>query len=113
MVELVLRSLPRSDHAQGSPKGFLLTFRCTISIKGRRSVLIGIVDHFALALASEVKQRLDVAVVELTTEIDRLLDPHADALTKQLFRPNCGAELTGFLAGVGDLDQPALDPVRR
>src|SRR5215470_2882465 len=71
------------------------------------------VDRLGLSLPCDLQQRLDVFVLELTLQIDRLLHPHAEALADQFFSSHCWSKLASSLAIVADLVEAALDAVRR
>ena len=68
--------------------------------------IIAIVDRLELALACLLEQSRDVTAVQRTGELQRLIDPHADAFAEQFFRSHRWTELSCALGFGAELDQP-------
>src|SRR5215475_8257881 len=71
------------------------------------------VNWLLLPRACKLQQRLDVFVLELTLEVNRLIDPHADRLAEEFFSSHSRTELTRAFAVVADLVESRLDATRR
>ena len=70
--------------------------------------IVAVVDRLELALACLLEQSRDVTAVQRTGELQRLIDPHADAFAEQFFRSHRWTELSCALGFGAELDQPAL-----
>ncbi len=75
------------------------------------SAVVAVVDRLELALPRLVEQGLHMLAAH--ADVDRLINPHADALAEQLFGANRRPVLAIGLGLVTDLIQAALHALRR
>ena len=70
------------------------------------------VDRLSLALARQLEERRDMAVVQLAGELQAPINPHPDRLAQELLGAHRRAVLPGLLSCSPDLIKAALDALQ-